>query len=119
MPHANRHFLPGYVWHNTRPCLPAIPDNKSFQESSLGSGFRIALGDEIEDIGWRVNLGLNFPGVLPRDLPGHLKLAPFKTFKPFNRPVESRAIFHRARFKPSAERLVQRSAGSDQRNPLI
>jgi hypothetical protein len=85
----------------------------------LGSGFRIALGDEIEDIGWRVNLGLNFSGVLPRDLPGRLTLAPFKTFKPFNRPVESRAIFHRARFKPSAERLVQRSAGSDQRNPLI
>ena len=26
-----------------------------------GLGFRIALCDEIEDIGWRVNLGLNFP----------------------------------------------------------
>jgi len=32
-----------------------------------------------------------------------VKLASFKTFKPFNRPVELRPIFHRAPFKALEE----------------
>ena len=45
MPRANRHFLPGHLWHLTHPAIPMSPNSRSKVE-----GFKSKL-EKVEERG--------------------------------------------------------------------